>query len=415
MNKDNIKTEIIVKEQRINVLRIDNKEFISLTDLARYANSDEPKIPIYAWMRNKDVLAYLGLWEQLNNENFKGHEFETFENEAGKNSFYMSPQKWIKETNAVGIISKSGNNGGTYARSDIALEFASWLSPEFKLYVIQEFERLKKNEAYQNKIDWHANRVLARVSYVVHTNAIKSIIVPTLTEKQKKFVYAEEADVLNVALFGMTAKEWRESNPEIADKGNIRDYTDLLHLVILNNLENNNTFVNYVYHILVSGTDTQRYYDDLLLHETLHFCGSGGSFAISEGINELLTRQIAHEFGYHTNGCAYPNEVKVALRLSKVFGSDVITRLAFIRNFKQSLDYLDMTLGSAASSLYNDVMIAMEDEFQEKYYKNMDSYNGLVGIARKTIDYRKINYKKANELIDEYEKKLLNPEQQHSK
>lgn len=240
MNKDNIKTEIIVKEQRINVLRIDNKEFISLTDLARYANPDEPKIPIYAWMRNKDVIAYLGLWEQLNNENFKGHEFETFENQAGKNSFYMSPQKWIKETNAVGIISKSGNNGGTYARSDIALEFASWLSPEFKLYVIQEFERLKKNEAYQNKIDWHVNRVLAKVSYVVHTDAIKSIIVPTLTEKQKKFVYAEEADVLNVALFGITAKEWRESNPEITNKGNIRDYTDLLHLVILNNLENIN-------------------------------------------------------------------------------------------------------------------------------------------------------------------------------
>ena len=240
MNSDNIKTQIVVKEQKISVLRIDNKEFISLTDLARYANPEEPKVPIYAWMRNKDVLAYLGLWEQLNNENFKGHEFETFENEAGKNSFYMSPQKWIKETNAVGIISKSGNKGGTYARSDIALEFASWLSPEFKLYVIQEFERLKKNEAYQNKIDWHANRVLAKVSYVVHTDAIKSVIVPTLTEKQKKFVYAEEADVLNVALFGMTAKEWRTLNPEIADKGNIRDYTDLLHLVILNNLENIN-------------------------------------------------------------------------------------------------------------------------------------------------------------------------------
>ena len=240
MNKDNIKTEIIVKERKIGVLRIDNKEFISLTDLARYANPEEPKIPIQTWMRNKDVIAYLGLWEKLNNENFKGHEFTTFENLAGKNSFYMSPQKWIKETNAIGIISKSGNNGGTYARSDIALEFASWLSPEFKLYIIQEFERLKKNEAYQNKIDWHANRVLAKVSYVVHTNAIKSVIVPTLTEKQKKYVYAEEADVLNVALFGMTAKEWRESNPEIADKGNIRDYTDLLHLVILNNLENIN-------------------------------------------------------------------------------------------------------------------------------------------------------------------------------
>lgn len=240
MNKDNIKTEIMVKEQRINILRIGNKEFISLTDLARYANPEEPKIPIYAWMRNKDVLAYLGLWEQLNNENFKGHEFETFENEAGKNSFYMSPQKWIKETNAVGIISKSGNNGGTYARSDIALEFASWLSPEFKLYVIQEFQRLKKDEAYQNKVEWHANRVLAKVNYIVHTDAIRKNIIPTLTEKQKKFVYAEEADVLNVALFGMTAKEWRENNPEVADKGNIRDYTDLLHLVILNNLENIN-------------------------------------------------------------------------------------------------------------------------------------------------------------------------------
>lgn len=240
MKQEIIKSELEVNDNKIKVITIDNKEFISLTDLARYANPEEPKIPIQTWMRNKDVIAYLGLWEKLNNENFKGHEFTTFENLAGKNSFYMSPQKWIKETNAIGIISKSGNNGGTYARSDIALEFASWLSSEFKLYVIQEFERLKKNEAYQNKIDWHANRVLAKVSYVVHTNAIKSVIVPTLTEKQKKYVYAEEADVLNVALFGMTAKEWRESNPEIADKGNIRDYTDLLHLVILNNLENIN-------------------------------------------------------------------------------------------------------------------------------------------------------------------------------
>lgn len=240
MKQEIIKSELEVNDNKIKVITIDNKEFISLTDLARYANPEEPKIPIQTWMRNKDVIAYLGLWEKLNNENFKGHEFTTFENLAGKNSFYMSPQKWIKETNAIGIISKSGNNGGTYARSDIALEFASWLSPEFKLYVIQEFERLKKNEAYQNKIDWHANRVLAKVSYVVHTNAIKNVIVPTLTEKQKKYVYAEEADVLNVALFGMTAKEWRERNPEIADKGNIRDYTDLLHLVILNNLENIN-------------------------------------------------------------------------------------------------------------------------------------------------------------------------------
>lgn len=241
MNKDMIKSEMMVNDRKINVLRIDNKDYISLTDLARYADSEEPRLPIRDWMRNKDVISYLGLWEQLNNENFKGGEFDTFKNEAGSNKFKMSPQKWIRETNAIGIISKSGRyDGGTFAHPDIAFEFASWLSPEFKLYVIQEFQRLKKNEAYQNKIDWHANRVLAKANYLVHTDAIKNFIVPTLTEKQKKFVYASEADVLNVALFGMTAKEWRTNNPDIADKGNIRDYTDLLHLVILNNLENIN-------------------------------------------------------------------------------------------------------------------------------------------------------------------------------
>ena len=179
---------------------------ISLTDLARYANPEEPKIPVQSWMRNKDVISYLGLWEKLNNENFKGHEFETFENEAGKHSFYMSPQKWIKETNAIGIISKSGNNGGTFAHSDIAFEFASWLSPEFKLYLIQEFERLKKNESYQYKIEWQANRVLSKVNYLVHTDAIKINIVPVLTEEQKRYAYSEEADVLNVALFGVFDK-----------------------------------------------------------------------------------------------------------------------------------------------------------------------------------------------------------------
>ena len=192
-------------------------------------------------MRNKDVISYLGLWESINNENFKGVEFDAFKNEAGSNKFRISPQRWIKETNAIGMISKSGRyDSGTFAISDIALEFASWLSPEFKLYVIQEFQRLKKNEAYQNKIDWHANRILSKVSYVVHIDAIKNIIVPTLTDNQKKFIYAEEADVLNVALFGQTAKEWKINNPDLSKKGNIRDYTDLLHLVILNNLENIN-------------------------------------------------------------------------------------------------------------------------------------------------------------------------------
>lgn len=240
MKQEIIKSELDVKGSKINVVRVDGYEYISLTDLARYADEDDPRYPIQNWMRNKDVISYLGLWESINNENFKGVEFDTFKNEAGSNKFKISPQKWIRETNAVGMISKSGNNGGTYARSDIAFEFASWLSPEFKLYLIQDFQRLKKNEAYQNKIDWHANRVLAKVSYIVHTDAIKSIIVPTLTEKQKKFIYAEEADVLNVALFGITAKEWKNKNPKLAENGNIRDYTDLLHLVILNNLENIN-------------------------------------------------------------------------------------------------------------------------------------------------------------------------------
>ena len=229
MKNNVIKSELNVEDKKISVMRVGNINYISLTDLARYTNPEEPKIPIQTWMRNKDVIAYLGLWESINNENFKGIEFTTFEREAGKNSFYMSPQKWIKETNAIGMISKSGNNGGTYAHSDIALEFASWLSPEFKLYVIQEFERLKRDEAYQDKIEWQASRLLSKVNYAIHTDAIKNYIVPTLTEYQKKYVYANEADVINVALFGMTTKEWRENNPSLANKGNIRDYTDLLH------------------------------------------------------------------------------------------------------------------------------------------------------------------------------------------
>ena len=236
-----IKTEIVVKNQKIGVLIVNNVEYISLTDLARYADNEEPRLPIRYWMRSKDVILFLGLWERLNNVNFKEVEFDTFKNEAGSNKFNMSPQKWIRETNAIGIISKSGRyDGGTFAHSDIAFEFASWLSPEFKLYLITEFQKLKKNEAYINKQDWHANRILAKVSYLYQTDVIKNIIVPTLTEKQKKIIYAEEADILNVALFGMTSKEWSINNPELAKKGNIRDFTDLLHLVILNNLENIN-------------------------------------------------------------------------------------------------------------------------------------------------------------------------------
>lgn len=241
MSKDLVKTEINVIDNKIGIMRIGDVDYISLTDLARYADAEEPRLPIRDWMRNKEVISYLGLWESMNNKNFKGGEFATFKNEAGSNKFKMSPQKWIKETNAIGIVSKSGRyDGGTFAHPDIAFEFASWLSPEFKLYLIKEFERLKSNEMYQQKIEWHANRLLSKLNYVVHTDAVKNYIVPTLTEEQKRFVYAEEADVLNVALFGMTAKEWRQENPELAKKENIRDYTDLLHLVILNNLENTN-------------------------------------------------------------------------------------------------------------------------------------------------------------------------------
>lgn len=237
--RDTIKEEIVVNDLKVTVIRIGEEEYISLTDLARYADSEEPRLPIRDWMRNKEVISYLGLWESIHNRGFNRVEFDAVKNEAGSNKFKISPTKWINLTNAIGIITKFGKyDGGTYAHPDIAFEFASWLSPEFKLYLIQEFQRLKKKESYQEKIDWHINRVLTKINYSIHTDAIKNFIVPTLTESQKRFIYASEADILNVSLFGMTAKEWREENPKL--EGNIRDYTDLIHLVILSNLENIN-------------------------------------------------------------------------------------------------------------------------------------------------------------------------------
>ena len=222
-------------------MRINNVDYISLTDLAKYQNSSDPSFTVKNWLRKITTIDYIGLWEGIHNVNFNLVEFDQIKNEYGKNSFAMSPSQWIKRTNAIGIISKGGRYSiGTFAHPDIAFEFASWLSPEFKLYLITEFERLKSNESYQQKIDWQANRILSKLNYVVHTNAVKECIVPSLTERQIKFVYAEEADVLNVALFGMTAKEWKNNNQKLAKKGNIRDYTDLLHLVILNNLQNTN-------------------------------------------------------------------------------------------------------------------------------------------------------------------------------
>ena len=241
MEKDSIKTEIMVKETHVGVIRIGNVNYISLTDLAKYQNSSDPSFTVKNWLRRITTIDYIGLWEQINNDNFNLVEFDQIKHEYGKNSFAMSPKQWIKRTNAIGFVSKGGKYSiGTFAHPDIAFEFASWLSPEFKLYLITEFERLKKNEAYQNKIEWQANRLLSKLNYLVHTDAVKNYIIPTLTEKQKQFVYAEEADIINVALFGMTAKEWREKNPKLAETGNIRDYADLLQLVILNNLQNAN-------------------------------------------------------------------------------------------------------------------------------------------------------------------------------
>lgn len=235
MTKNN---QVEVKGININYKKIDEKDYISLTDLARYANPQEPKVPILTWIRNKDVISFLGVWETLHNPNFKGHEFETFKNEAGQNKFYISPTQWIEKTNAIGLITKSGKyNGGTYAHRDIAFEFASWLSPEFKLYVITEFQKLKIEE--QKEIEWSAKRELAKVNYRIHTDAIKANIVPTLSEKQKNFVYADEADLLNVALFGMTAGEWRKANPTL--KGNIRDYATIEQLLIVANMESLNS------------------------------------------------------------------------------------------------------------------------------------------------------------------------------
>ena len=239
---NNLITEMKVQEKTVRVLRFRNTDYISLTDLAKSQNSQDPSGVIRNWMSNKDSFAFYNLWEELHNENFNSVESHRIKiDEVGYNRFTMTPNRWKKDFNAIGIIPSSGKySKGTFAHPDIAFEFASWLSPEFKLYLIKEFERLKANEAYQYKIEWNVTRLLSKVNYVVHTDAIKECIVPNLTESQKQYVYSNEADILNVALFGMTAKQWRDKNPDLAMEGNIRDYTDLLHLVILNNLQNIN-------------------------------------------------------------------------------------------------------------------------------------------------------------------------------
>ena len=218
-----------------------DNEFISLTDIARY-KSDDPTAVIQNWMRNRDVIEFLGLWESLHNTDFKHLEFEVFKNQAGANAFTMSPKKWIDNTRAIGIVSKAGRYGGTYAHTDIAFEFASWISPEFKLYVIQDYKRLKTEENSRLSINWNLNRELSKINYRIHTDARKeNLIPPDLTHMQISYTYASEADLLNVVLFGKTAKQWREEHPE--EKGNIRDNATLYQLLVLANMESYNAIL----------------------------------------------------------------------------------------------------------------------------------------------------------------------------
>lgn len=235
-----MKATIKAKGTEITVLsKGDENDFISLTDIARYRNREEPKDVVKNWMRSRSTIEFLGLWEQLNNPNFKGVEFDSFIHEAGSNAFTLSPQKWISTTNAVGMLSRSGRYGGTFAHKDIAFEFASWVSAEFKLYIIRDYQRLKADENSRISLEWNVNRVISKINYKIHTDAIKSNLIPHLVSKQQQaFTYASEADMLNVALFGKTAREWKEQNPETT--GNMRDEANIQQLIVLSNLESMN-------------------------------------------------------------------------------------------------------------------------------------------------------------------------------
>lgn len=227
------KHKIDVQGTEVTILIRDKEDFISLTDMTRKFGGDDL---IYSWMRNRNTVEFLGIWEQIHNPDFKGGEFDTFRKSAGLNSFHLTPRKWIQATNAIGIQSRAGRYGGTYAHPDIAFEFGSWLSPEFKLYLIKEFQRLKADENRRLSLEWNLNRTLSKLNYRIHTDAIKSVIIPsTITPAQASIIYANEADVLNVALFGKTAKQWRDTNPQL--KGNMREYASIEQLLVLANIE----------------------------------------------------------------------------------------------------------------------------------------------------------------------------------
>jgi len=235
-----MKTTIQAKGTEITVISKNNEEdYISLTDIAKYKNRDDAFIVINNWMRLRDTIEFLGLWESFSNPDFKPIEFDRFRQESGYNAFTLSPQKWIKATNAIGIVSKSGRYGGTFAHKDIAFEFASWISAEFKLYVIKDYQRLKEAETTPKALEWNLSRAISKINYKIHTDAIKENLIPHLvSKKQQAFTYANEADMLNVALFGKTAKEWKAQNPDA--KGNMRDDATIQQLIVLSNMESMN-------------------------------------------------------------------------------------------------------------------------------------------------------------------------------
>jgi len=230
---------IEVKGTAIAIIQVNQSDYISLTNIARHKNPNESKDIVKNWMRSKTTIEFLGLWERLHNPGFKGVEFDAFIREAGTNSFVLSPTKWIEATQAIGIMSKQGNSGGTFAHKDIAFEFAAWLSAEFKLYLIMEFQRLKDEENISKKQEWSLQRTLSKINYRIHTDAIKETLIPSIiTKEQASTIYASEADMLNVALFGKTARQWRDQNTD--KQGNIRDEATLEQLVVLTNLESIN-------------------------------------------------------------------------------------------------------------------------------------------------------------------------------
>ena len=231
--------KIEVKGTEISIFKGETEDFISLTDIARYKDSDRSDYILQNWMRNRETIEFLGLWEKINNEDFNSIEFDGIRNKSGVNSFILTPKQWINNTNAIGIISKAGRYGGTFAHKDIAFEFASWISAEFKLFLIKEFQRLKNEEIENKSLEWNLSRSLSKINYKIHTDAIKEHLIPNILSKPKDgFVYATEADVLNIALFGQTAKEWRENNPK--QDGNIRDYASVEQLIVLSNMESVN-------------------------------------------------------------------------------------------------------------------------------------------------------------------------------